>query len=182
MEKELELKNISLQGAKSIFSENFLFIILSTTSFLMPIILRHPQFLMGIIINMILIKTAFSFKKSKFFLLAVFPSLGVLTAGILFQESTKYLMYILPFIWFGNYLFMQLIKINIKKNYFVTILISSFVKALFLFTFTFVLYYVNVIPKIFLFAMGYMQFITAFTAGIIMFFESKLETQISKKN
>ncbi len=184
MKKELaELsleKKSSLQNIKFALSETFIFITLSTISFFTPIILRHPQILIGIIVNMMLFRGAISLKQNKLIALAIFPSLGVIASGILFGSLTRFIVYLIPFIWLSNYILTSIFKKNITKNYFYALSISILTKTLILFSATFIFYQLGIIPKIFLTAMGYVQLITATTAGIIIFFELKIEKLLVK--
>lgn len=181
MQKELIITNkLSKQNIKLALSETFIFIVLSVFSFFTPILFKNSQIFIGIIINMMLIRGSISLQKNKLLALCIFPSLGVLASGIFFGNLTNFIIYLIPFIWTSNYILASVFKKNLNNNYFKALLISVIVKTLILFSATFILFQLNIIPKIFLSTMGYMQFITATIAGIIIFFELKTEKYINK--
>ena len=75
----------------------------------------------------------------------------------------------MPFIWIGNSILIFSFKyLNLKKNknYLLTLIIGSGLKAGFLFTSAFVLFKLGIIPIIFLTAMGIMQLTTALGGGV----------------
>lgn len=181
MQKELIIKNqLSKQNIKLALSETLIFTAISIISFFTPIILQHPQILIGIIINMMLLRGAISLQKNKLLALCIFPSLGVLASGILFENLTNFIIYLIPFIWISNYILTSIFKKGLNKNYFEALLVSAIAKTSILFLITFILFKWSVIPKIFLSTMGYIQLITALMAGIIIFFELKIEKYINK--
>ncbi|MDD3284540.1 MAG: hypothetical protein PHZ07_03015 [Patescibacteria group bacterium] len=182
MEKVITKNKNITNNISGAISETFIFIGLSLIAFFTPIILRHPQMLIGIIVNMMLIKGALTLKQNKLIALSIFPSLGVLASGILFGNLTNFIIYLIPFIWISNYILTYIIKKFADKNYFRAIVLSTFLKTTFLFSITFLLFSLNILPKIFLVSMGYMQFVTAMIAGIIIFFELKTEKWLKKKN
>ena len=172
------MEKIKIINQKNVFaratSESVLFLSLAVLVFSVPIILRGPQLLVGTIINAILIKGALTLKKDKFIALAIFPSLGVLSAGFLFNGLTSSLIYLLPFIWIANYLLMTIFKVLEKKNYIKALLSSAFLKAGFLFSGVFILYKLNLVPKIILSSMGYLQFITVIFGSLLVLTGLKL--------
>ena len=182
MEKVITRNKNITNNISGAMSETFVFTGLSLVAFFTPIILRHPQILIGIIVNMMLIKGAMTLKQDKLIALSIFPSLGVLASGIMFQNLTNFIIYLIPFIWISNYILTYIVKKMKDKNYFKAIILSAVLKTSFLFSITFLLFSLNVLPKIFLISMGYMQFVTAMIAGIIIFFELKTEKWLKKKN
>ncbi len=150
-------------------------IILSSLALITPIFLKHPQILVGVIINAILIKGALSLKKYQLLPLIIMPSVGVVLGGYLFGGLTKFVFFIMPFIWLGNTILIYLFKKRTNKNYIFTLLLASFSKMTFLFLSALILYLLNIIPKPLLMAMGYMQFITAILGGTLVLTELKIE-------
>ena len=158
--------------------------ILSTMALVTPMFLKHPQMLVGIIINALLIKGAFSLKKYQTLPLILLPSVGVVLGGFLFGGLTKFVFYMIPAIWAGNAILVKIFQDRTEKNYFKTLILGSVVKTAFLFSVAFIMYSLNIIPKPLLTAMGYMQFITAMLAGVVVFSELNIEKclKLKKKN
>lgn len=159
--------------------------ILSTIALITPMFLRHPQILVGIIINALLIKGAFSLKKYQTLPLIILPSVGVVLAGYLFGGLTKFVFYMIPAIWAGNALLVYIFKTRSKRNYFETLVLGSLAKTALLFSIAFLMFKLSLIPQALVVAMGYMQFITAMIGGLIVFSELNLEkwfTLLNQKN
>ena len=159
-------------------------LIYSAVCFFLPLFIGYPQIVVGITVNALLIMSALNMQNYKLLPVIILPSLGALSRGILFGPFTIYLVYMIPFIWLGNFILVYLFKslyLNKKINYFFTLLISAGAKSLFLFLAAFVLFKLNIIPVIFLTAMGIMQFVTAFSAGFFAFGVSKVQKKIFSK-
>ena len=158
--------------------------ILSTIALITPMFLKHPQMLVGIIINALLIKGAFSLKKYQTLPLIILPSVGVVLAGYLFGGLTKFVFYMIPAIWAANAILVYVFRARTEKNYFKTLVLGALAKTAFLFSVAFIMYSLNIIPKPLLMAMGYMQFITAMLAGAVVFSELNIEKwlKLKKKN
>jgi len=95
-----------------------------------------------------------------------------LSRGLIFGPFTIFLVYFVPFIWFGNFMLAMFFKgfyLKNKTNYFITLLSGSFAKAFFLFMIALLFFKLNLIPEIFLATMGTMQFTTAILGGIAAF-------------
>ena len=158
--------------------------ILSTIALITPMFLKHPQILVGIIINALLIKGAISLKKYQVLPLIILPSIGVVLSGYLFGGLTKFVFYMIPTIWAGNAILVHIFKTRTEKNYLSTLVLSSLAKTAFLFSIAFIMYKLSLIPRPLLMAMGYMQFITAMLGGLIVFTELNFEKwlKLKKKN
>ncbi|MCD4666968.1 hypothetical protein K8R47_04130 [archaeon] len=158
--------------------QNFQMIAFSIVSFSLPFFLKHPQWLIRIIINFFLIKSAMSFKFKKILPLIIFPSLGVLAAGILFGESTTFLLYFIPFIWIANSIYVisfKYFKFKRKYNSYLSIILSSLFKFILLGLTAVGYVYLFGFPGIFLTAMGIMQLGTALAGGFLAYFITKIE-------
>ena len=131
-----------------------------TLAFCAPLIFNGSQIITGSIINTLLFISAAKLSKRVLPFLAVIPSLGAVSHGVLFGAFTIYLIYFLPFIWIGNYLLMRIAKSN-------NVLTAAIVKSMFLYGIAYVFVSFHVVPKIFLTAMGILQFITALVGGVI---------------
>jgi len=156
-------------------------IIYSVVSFFLPFIIGHPQYLVGALVNSLLIISAMNIKGYKLLPIIIAPSLGALTQGLLFGPFTIFLVYMAPFIWIGNavlvYCF-KYFKLTKKMNYWLTLLIGSITKAVFLFIIAYILYSLNIIPVIFLTAMGIIQLVTAISGGVIAYIFNFLKNKV----
>jgi len=144
-------------------------ILYTAVCFFIPLFVGHPQILVGIIINTMLVASALNTKGYKLLPVIIAPSLGAFSRGILFGPFTIYLIYMIPFIWLGNTILIfsfKWLKLKLKKNYWLTLIIGSALKSGFLFLAAFTLYSLNIIPVMFLTAMGIIQLITAVSGGI----------------
>lgn len=153
-------------------------VVYSFVCFFLPLFIGHPQIVVGVVVNTLLIMSALNMQKYKLLPVIILPSLGALSRGALFGPFTIYLVYMIPSIWLGNFIIVYLFKLlylNKKINYFVTLVAAASLKALFLFLTAFILFKLNVIPVMFLTAMGIMQFTTAFSAGFFAFGVSKVQ-------
>ena len=140
--------------------------------FLIPIFLSH-QFLVGVIVNALLIKTAFDHSLKKVAILCLIPSLAVVASGFIFGNLTSYLIYVLPFIWISNFIIAYVSKklfIEQKKNYFFSTSMATIAKTVFLFLCIAGLFLLGLVPALFLSAFGIMQLVTAESGALIVGF------------
>lgn len=161
------------------YRELFELVLLSSISFLIPVFIGHPQLLVGIVVNALIVRSALTMKRWKNLPTLVLPSLGALTRGILFGPFTSYLLYLILFIWLGNFVLAFYTKYFVKLKFkFVlplTILASSGLKALVIFVPTLLFVNSALIPKMFVSSMGVMQVITAFVGSAIALGITRLE-------
>jgi len=163
-------------------SQYFEMFLYTTVSFLLPVFVGHPQLLVGIIINTLLITSALNLKGYKLLPVIIAPALGALSRGVLFGPFTIYLLYLIPFIWIGNTILVfsfKYFRLHKNKNYFLTLIIGSLLKSGFLFGAAFVLYKLSIIPVIFLTAMGTIQLTTAFFGGIAAYGMQEIKKKIA---
>lgn len=142
----------------------------------------HPQLVVGIVVNALLITSALNIKGYKLLPVIIAPTLGAFSRGILFGPFTIFLLYLIPFIWIGNAILIAAFKalnLNKKLNYWITLTIGSAIKSLFLFSIAYLLFKLNIIPVIFLTSMGLFQFYTAIAGGILAFGFQKVKRKIS---
>ena len=128
-------------------------------AFVIPLLFNGSQIITGSIINTLLFISAAKLSKRTLPFMAVIPSLGAVSNGILFGPFTIYLVYFLPFIWVGNYLLMYVAKSS-------SFLVAALAKSLFLFLIAYIFVSLHIVPKIFLTAMGILQLVTALVGGI----------------
>jgi hypothetical protein len=161
----MEYKSIFKYEYKYNYIETFLY---TFVSFLIPLLIGHPQIIVGIIVNSMLIMGALNLKGIKILPIIIAPSLGALTRGLLFGPFTMYLVFLIPVIWIGNFLLVLSFK-KLKMNYFNKLMIGSITKSVFLFLIAFAMFKFGFIPVIFLTAMGIVQFGTALGGGALAF-------------
>jgi len=149
-------------------------LVIYTLSFAIPIIVSHPQWITGAVVNCLLYLTAEKLSKKEYLPVIVLPSLGAITYGVLFGPQTVFLYYFLPFIWVGNYLLISLFSMLKNQNYFIRVILSSLTKYLFLVIFANIYFGFKIVPKLFITSMGIVQLITALTGGILSYFILKL--------
>jgi len=149
------------------------FLILSITAISIPLLLRHPQLLVGSTVNFVLIMAAINLTGwRKIVPLIVLPSISALAGGYLFGPFTIFLVYLIPFIWMGNSIFVFAFKslyVAKRTNYLIVLLIGSVLKAGFLLGMALLLIKFSVIPPVFARAMGMTQLITAMLGGFAVF-------------
>jgi hypothetical protein len=156
-------------------TETLVFTGLSFLSFIVPFSLGHPQWLVGTIINASLFLAAIFLPKKFFAPLIILPSLGVLGRGIIFGPFTSFLIYFLPFIWFGNLILILFFKKLYNKltnklyylKFFLSVFCAAAVKYLFLMAIANLYFKFHLVPAVFLQAMGINQLLTALSGGII---------------
>lgn len=152
-----------------VIEENMQMIFYSLLAFFLPYFLGHPQWLVGIIVNAYLILGATYLKGYKLLPVIVLPSIGVLTAGLIFGSYTVFLLYLIPFIWIGNAVYAYSYKHLqfVKMNKIFSVISASVLKSTFLFLSALLLVSLEVIPAMFLTAMGILQLVTALAGGVI---------------
>ncbi|MEM2121928.1 MAG: hypothetical protein QXU20_04710 [Candidatus Woesearchaeota archaeon] len=156
------------------------FFLISFSSFLIPFIIGHPQFVVGVVVNILLFEAALYLDFKKSIPTIIMPSLGALSRNILFGPFTIFLVYMIPFIWVGNFILVFLTKtlhFRMRINVLLSGILSSVFKASFLYISALFLFKLGFVPKLFLTTFGINQLITALTALIIVF-----PTTILRKN
>jgi len=168
------IKKLYYEGIYDIrnIEENIQMMVLSMIGFFLPFVLGHPQIIVGVIVNAMLIIGATYLKGNKMLPLILLPSIGLLTAGVIFGTYTLFLLYIIPFIWLGNAVYVYVYKhVNFRENTWngriLGVIVASILKAALLFGITFLLVQLTVVPTVFLTAMGVIQLITALIGGVI---------------
>ncbi len=175
-----KVMNIQIEKLKNI-EYNMHFFVYAFVAFFVPFMMGHPQLLVGVIVNSALILSAVFLDSKASWPIIILPSLGVLSRGIIFGPFSVYLVYMIPFIWIGNFLIVYLVKyfyLKRKKNYALSLGVGAVVKSAFLFTAAFVLVKLGVIPVLFLTAMGVLQLGTALGGGVVSYGVVKLRSMI----
>ena len=188
MEKENCLNEVVRPLAKKF--EIIQWIILSILIFVVPMIIpqllsglfgetswiaAHSQYVVGTIVNTVLITSAINVKGFKQIAgLVTLPSISAIGSGLIFKSASIYTVYMIPAIWAGNFVFVYLYRklfVSKKVNYILSSIASIIVKVAIIYTFFKVLTLAVNIPSPMLKAlnmsMGMNQAITASIAAVI---------------
>lgn len=151
------------------------FAIISLGSFFIPFLLAHPQMLVGVAVNILLIRAALVLKNNKIWPIIFLPSLGVISRGLLFSSLTPFLLYLLPFIFLGNFILVYFVKKSQNSNIIEKFLNPALFKAMFIAAGAFLFIKLAIVPAMLLSAMSLWQFINAFVALLIVYGVVSLE-------
>jgi hypothetical protein len=154
------------------YYESFELFALTLVAFIFPFLIGHPQYLVGIIVNSMLILSALNLKSYKILPVVLAPSLGVLAKGLVFGSLSKFLLLLIPSIWIGNLILVftfKAFRLKHKRSYFSTLVYASFFKSIFLFGSALILYKFGLIPVIFLTAFGVIQLLTSLGGGFLAY-------------
>jgi hypothetical protein len=165
--KVLDRKILEISEAREFLE----FVLLSLASFFIPFLIGHPQFLVGVLVNMALVRGAMTLSNKKLIPLVFLPSLAVIARGLIFGPFTVFLLYLLPFIWLGNIILISAIRKLKNKNISVQTVLPALIKAGTIGSAAFILIKLSILPGALLFGMTIIQFATAIiaTASILLF-------------
>lgn len=138
-------------------------------SFFVPFFLSHPQMFVGTIVNAALVMAAFNLRGKKLLPVIMLPSIGVLSAGVLFGQFTSALLYMIPMIWLGNAILVFGIKefvLHRKMHKLAGLGLGAIAKTVFLFMGAYAMINFGLLPAAMLAAMGMMQLQTAVLGGV----------------
>lgn len=142
--------------------------IIISLAFLIPFLISGPQLLTGTLVNCLLILGTKFIDNKKILIISILPSIAAVLNGLVFGKFTIFLVYFLPFIWLGNYtLIKSIIYLKKKSPLSLSIILSIIVKTVILYTTAFIYFKFNLVPKIFLTAMGVFQLTTGLIGGIL---------------
>jgi hypothetical protein len=154
----------------SSMNANVELIIYSALAFFVPLAIGHPQFVVGVLVNCAIVLSALNLKEYKLLPVIILPSLAVLSRGIIFGPFTMYLVYMIPFIWAGNFILLfafKELKLRRKLKGIYTLAIGAISKSAVLFLSAFILVKSGILPSPFLVSMGIIQFYTAIAGGAL---------------
>lgn len=101
------------------------------------LVTSNSQVIIGTIVNSLLIVAALNLKGIKKIIgVTIMPSVAIILSGLLFGSETNEMIWMMPGVWIGNFLFVYMFKwlmIEKKVNYFLTGLCSVIVKTLIIF-------------------------------------------------
>ncbi|MBN2121852.1 hypothetical protein JW721_02240 [Candidatus Micrarchaeota archaeon] len=143
----------------------------SFLAFAIPFLFPHPQAVTGILVNAFLIAAALSMKGRNVLPLILLPSMGALANGLLFGPLTIFLIYLIPFIWIGNFLLVFGIKKLMQEEgigYWASGIASCAIKAGAIFLGAYGLCLAGVVPEALLLPMGILQAGTALGGVLIV--------------
>lgn len=145
----------------------FTYVLIGFGSFVVPFLLGHPQLVVGTIVNASLYVAVLFLPTSLLFPILIFPSLAVISRGLLFGSFTHFLLLLAPFIWLGNWILINVFKKTFIKTrqYWLAVVLASIFKFSCLFLSAYFLVSFHFLPKIFLTTMGSYQLITALIGG-----------------
>lgn len=169
--KVLERKIIPVSKSREMLE----FVLLSLASFFIPFLIGHPQFLVGVLVNMALVRGALSLSNKKLIPLIFLPSLAVIARGLIFGPFTVFLLYLLPFIWIGNIVLVSFIRKLKNKNIAFQTALPALIKASTIGLPAFILIKISILPGALLLGMTVVQFATAILATASVFLFASLE-------
>lgn len=151
-------------------------------------ILNNSQIIIGSIVNTALIITAINLKGYKKIIgVITMPSVASLFGGFVLKTASIYTVYIIPFIWVGNFALVYLYKnllFNKNQNYFITGIISIISKVAIIFVGFLMLKAIGVFPdkiiSVLQISMGTTQIITASIGMTFSFVIYSLEKSFKK--
>jgi len=148
------------------------FYISAAILFVTPLVLQN-QFLVGTLVNAILIRSGIRHSDEQLLLASIVPSIGALASGLLLANLTSHLALMIPFIWLGNLsiaLISRYFFVNQKRNYFASTFFAAGIKTIILLAAAFLLLQFALVPVEFLTIFGANQLITGIFGAILAFF------------
>lgn len=150
------------------------FFVYWTTAFVIPFLIGYPQLLVWSIVNAMLVLAALNLKNIKLLPIIMLPSIAVLMRWVIFGPYTIFLLYLIPFIWIGNWLLVMAMKLRFNKL--LNLLIWITAKTFFIIVAIIILYKLNIVPEVLIKPMWMMQLYT-----VILWWSSALIIQYFKK-
>lgn len=139
------------------------------------VIATNSQFIVGSVVNMILVISAINIKGWKKIIgIITMPSISTLLSGYVFGTASTFMVFMIPAIWAGNFVLIYSYKFFMKKekmNYLLAGIIGIIIKVAIIFGFFELLSVIGVFPEkisnVLQVAMGTNQLITA-TIGVTL--------------
>ena len=163
-----KIKKVTLLGLEL---DTILLYTLYTLSFLIPLLIKQPQLLIGSCINFIIVFTSLRYGFKKSIPVLLLPSLVSVGSGLLFGSATIFLIYLAPFIIISNSILS--LFTSWKKNI-LGISLGILLKVGFLYSMTLLLTKIIGLPEVFLASMGIIQLYTALIGSTVAIVLSKL--------
>lgn len=152
----------------SLAEENVHFAFYCLAAFFVPFMIGQPQLVVGTIVNCFLLLGATFLRGHKIVPVLVLPSLGVLTAGVIWGYYTLFLLIMVPFIWLANAIYVYGYRILLAQtnSALLAVSVASLMKSGFLLGVSCVYVSCEILPDLFLYAMGLIQLISALIGGL----------------
>lgn len=162
MEKTAQTTTIAIK------TQSLIFVLLAVVSFAVPFFLSTQQLITGTLVNLALFLAAKTLEPKQAWPMIFFPSLAVLSRGLIFGPMTKFLIIFLPFIWLGNLVLVSVFrKTQPRLGYWWGISLAALGKFVLLFLLAHLFFQLNLVPRLFLQTMGVNQLITASLGGLV---------------
>ena len=147
------------------------------------IIATNSQIIVGSIVNSALIISAINIKGWKKIIgIVTMPSISTILSGYVFKSASVYMVYMIPAIWFGNFVLIyayKFIMLGKKQNYFLAGIVGVIAKVLVIFGAFEILNAFQIFPSKLVAnlqnAMGITQLITATIGMLIVFIVYQVE-------
>lgn len=145
------------------------FSLINLSMFIIPLIFDQPQIVIGSIINFCLIYIAFNFKQAELLPAIFLPAIATVLRGALLGSTTPFLIFLMPFIWIANALFVMSLRYFAILNWRFSkiVILSSIVKAFVLFSLSLIIVKALTLPEVLLIAMGPLQLATALIGSAV---------------
>ncbi|MDD5041048.1 MAG: hypothetical protein PHX87_00865 [Candidatus Peribacteraceae bacterium] len=148
---------VSTQGA----------IVLPVIAFAIPFFVSGPQWLTGTAVNCLLVLAAARLPGRHVWSVILLPSVGAVAHGMLFGPFTSFLLFFVPFIWAGNWLFTAVFLRLRDISAILAVSAGALAKAATLALFALVFFRMNLVPQLFVESMSLIQFFTAIAGGLL---------------
>lgn len=135
-----------------------------------------PQLLVGTVVNMLLAWLVMIDGDKRMRWAAMIPSTAAVLHGVLFGAFTPFLVYMLPVIWLGNWVYMWVWGTELKGI--VRIVGSAGIKAAILWLAAVGFYQLRIIPLPMVMAMGVAQLVTATGGGLLAVGLEKIRVKV----
>lgn len=142
--------------------------IIISLAFFIPFLISGPQLLTGSLVNCLLILGTKFIDKKNHLIFAVLPSVAAVSNGLVFGKFTPFLVFFLPFIWIGNFVFIKsILYFKNNSSMSLSILLGLILKTFILYFSALVYFKLSLVPEIFLTAMGVFQLATGIIGGLV---------------
>ncbi|MCB2154300.1 hypothetical protein KQI84_05400 [bacterium] len=150
-------------------AENLEFVALAIFAFILPLMLRHPQALVGTAVNTALILGALHLRSwGKLLPLIVLPSVGAIAGGMLFgPDVTLGLALLAPVIWAGNGALVVVLRRLEDRRYPAALLAAAAAKTLLIGGGAVALVAAGLLPAALAGVMAPLQFATVLAGGLL---------------
>ncbi len=146
--------------------------IYSSLALAIPLMIPSPQLITGPLVNAMLILSALHVRGLKSYIPAIIPSIIAYGLGMLLGSNTPFIIYLMPFIWLGNFALITIYKYSLPNTtgkWIKTMSISAVLKTITIFTGTLIIANHVHLPEQIYTVFGYMQIITALLGGFLAY-------------